>query len=602
MALESYRLALEVRPRCALTHNIVGNALFSLGRFIDARNSYNSAVEINPQFVDALNGSGAASFHLRQLDEAVASYSRAIALKPDYAEAFNNRATVMLAARKFPEALADYDRALAVAPRMSEALVGRGSVLQETGRAGEAIASCEQALEINPNLARALCVLGQSYVVFGRIEDAIAKFDEALAITPNAEDLIAVKIFAADFDPTADFAAHRDVRSIWWERIGAPIAQATQRTHSNERDPERRLVVGYVSSDFRNHSMAFAVEPVLRYSDKTQFDVICYSCSTIEDPVTEAFRGIADKWHNASQWSDDRLARQIRDDHVDILVDLSGHTAGNRLRVFAEKPAPIQVHGWGQVTPPGLPTLDYVFADSVVIPASVRHLFKETIYDLPCIMTLDPLPSDVIRTELPSLDSGTTTFGVFNRVTKISDAAVALWVKILQRVPGSKLLIKHAALDEADLRDKLLARFTRQGALPDQIEMLGSTSRSEHLSALNRVDISLDTFPANGGVSSWESLQMGVPVVALLGDCLGSRLAGAISTAAGLQDWVAETEAGYVEVAVHAAGERDALAKLRRELPNRLATSVAGNPKAYAAEVGKGYRSMWQTYCAKPLD
>jgi predicted O-linked N-acetylglucosamine transferase (SPINDLY family) len=259
----------------------------------------------------------------------------------------------------------------------------------------------------------------------------------------------------------------------------------------------------------------------------------------------------------------------------------------------------VQVHGWGHVTPPGLPTIDYVFADPIVLPAPIRHLFEETIYDLPCMLTADPLPSDVPRSPPPALASGSITFGVFNRISKITDASAATWGRILSAVPRSRLLIKHFALDDPFVRDRLLARFARYGAPTDRIDFLGSTSRAEHLAALNDVDICFDPFPTNGGASTWEALQMGVPVIALLGDCLTARAAGSIVASVGLQDWVAENEEAYFGIAVERAARISELDELRRALPARIAASAAGNPVLYGKAVANAYRTMWRTYCAR---
>jgi predicted O-linked N-acetylglucosamine transferase (SPINDLY family) len=245
-----------------------------------------------------------------------------------------------------------------------------------------------------------------------------------------------------------------------------------------------------------------------------------------------------------------------------------------------------------------LPTIDYVFSDPVTIPVQVRGLFHEAICDLPCMLTLDPLPANVPREELPALANGFITFGVFNRISKISDPAVEVWAQILDRVPHAKLLVKDHAIEDPLVRDNLLARFARHGVASERIDLLGATSRSDHLSALNKVDICLDPFPQNGGVSTWEALQMGVPVVARLGNTLSSRVAGAILSAIGMTDWVAENESDYLEIAVAQAANAEELSRLRRALPGRIAASPAGNPAAYSDEVAKAYRGMWQRYCA----
>jgi predicted O-linked N-acetylglucosamine transferase (SPINDLY family) len=597
-ALESYDRAVAANPNFAEAFNNRGNVLRELKRLNEARDSFDRALAINPNFAEALNGRGGVSTNLRDYDQAIASLDQALAVRPNYPEALANRGAAWLELKRFDKAVADYERALTLAPGLAEGWVGFGNTLHQTKRYAEAIACCERALSLDPKASRAHALMGQCLMILGRIDEAIAKLDDALSIKPDLEDVISLKIFVLDFADGADFVQHRDVRRLWWDQIGSRIAVQPE-PHRNVRDPQRRLVVGYVSADFREHSAARAFKPVLQYADKALFETVCYSCSAFEDKLTNEFRQMADRWRNASQWTDDRLADQIREDEVDILVDLSGHTGGHRLGVFVRKPAPIEVHGWGHGTPPGLPTMDYVFSDPVSIPSEVRHLFQETIWDLPCFMTLDPLPTDVIRlAALPALANGFVTFGVFNRVSKISDSAIAVWAQVLDRLPGSKLLIKEGALDDASVRDGLLVRFARYGVLSDRIDLLGATSRPDHLATLNRVDICLDPFPQNGGVSTWEALQMGVPVVAKLGNTLSSRVAGSILAALEMKDWVAESVEDYVEIAVGHASRIDELAGLRRALPGRIAASTAGNPAAYAGEVAKAYRGMWQTYCS----
>ena len=251
----------------------------------------------------------------------------------------------------------------------------------------------------------------------------------------------------------------------------------------------------------------------------------------------------------------------------------------------------------GHGTGTGLPTIDYLFSDPVAIPGTVRHLFAETVVDLPCFVTLAPLPAGLARAEAPALSNGFVTFGVFNRISKISDEAAEVWSRILERVPDSRLLIKDVALDDQLVRDKLLARFAACRLPAERVDLLGATLRSEHLTSFNRVDIALDPFPQNGGVSTLEALQMGVPVVAKLGNSLPSRAAGAILTALGMPDWVADSDEAYVEIAAGRAARIDDLDQLRRELPGQINAAAAGNPVSYARAVDDAYRAMWKRYC-----
>jgi len=459
-----------------------------------------------------------------------------------------------------------------------------------------AMEACRKVLAQNPASEVAWTWLAACFVKQGEIATALQHFDRALEIKPDYGDAITAKIFALEFMPGADFAQHQAARREWWSRIGAQLPRA--KLLPRDLDPERRITVGYVSSDFRGHSAAFTFLPVLRHRERELFRIACYSCSPLQDNITAQCRDVADVWVDAWQMSDDELTARIQADQIDILVDLSGHSAGNRLTVFARKPAPIQVTAWGSGTGTGVPTIDYFFADPVTVPPEARHLFAEEVYDLPAVITTDP-PQGVQPTPLPMLGTGHVTFGVFNRIDKISDPALKVWSRLMQELPDSRIVLKNVALDDPFLRDRLIARFVAHGVAESRVTCLGSTSRDQHMAAFASIDISLDPFPQNGGVSTWESLQAGVPVVALLGSSAASRAAAGIVTAVGLGDWVAEDDDRYIAIARRHAAEPVALAKLRAELPAMVTNSAAGNGERYARKVEEGYRSFWRRYCAR---
>lgn len=595
-ARESYRKALALRPNYALALSNLGNASAALELYQEALESYDKALAIDGRLSEAHNGRGWALCRVRAYDEAIASLNRALSIKPDYASALSTRAVALRELQRFDEAMADCNRAIALAPDDANGWLWRASILLLTRQVAEALSDCEKALAADPGFSQAHSLLGQCLAALGRVDEALASFDRALDIEPD-QSTISSKIFTLDFMADASVAQHQQARHVWWEQIGAKIASAAAGPHENGRDPDRHLVLGYVSSDFHTHSAAFIFKPVLQHHDRAQFEIVCYACSPRTDATTREFQGIADRWRDASQWSDDRLAAQIRADGVDILIDLSGHTSGNRLGVFARKPAPVQAHGWGHGTGTGLATIDYLFSDPVAIPAAVRHLFAETIVDLPCFVTLAPLPAGIARAPTPALANGFITFGVFNRISKITNEAVGVWSRILERVPGSRLLIKDTALDAQLVRDNLLARFAACRLPAERVDLLGATSRDEHLATFNRVDIGLDPFPQNGGVSTWEALQMGVPVVAKLGHSLPSRAAGSILTALGLPEWVADSDEAYVEIAASRGLQIGELDKLRSELPGQIRAAAAGNPISYVQAVDDAYRAMWKRYC-----
>jgi predicted O-linked N-acetylglucosamine transferase (SPINDLY family) len=596
-ALISYDRAVELDPSDAPAFSNRGNVLRELKRFDDGLVACDAAIALDPQYVEAYNNRGNILRELNRFDEAVASYDVALSVKPDYAGVWCNRGEALFSLERFDAAIASHDRALAIDPNLAAAWLGRANILIRTNRLIDAFAACNNAVSIAPNSPRALTQLGQCHARQGDTVQAVACYDRVLAIKPDYESAISNKVFTLDFDGNVGFAEHQAARAYWWQQIGSKIAARSQPHHDNDCDPSRRIVLGYVSSDFRRHSAAIGFSPVLESHDKTQFEVICYSCSLTEDAGTREFQQMADRWRNASQWSDDYLADRIRADKVDILIDLSGHSAGHRLRVFARKPAPIQVTAWGHSTGTGLSTIDYLFSDPVAIPSAVRHLFAERIYDLPCLVIIEPPLSEMRCTEPPVLSKGHITYGVFNRIDKISDDAVRVWARILQSDVAARLLIKHHAVDDSSIRSTLRERFARHGLSADRIDLLGSTSREQHLAAYGQVDVCLDPFPQTGGVSTWEALHMGVPVVAKLGGGVSNRLSGAILSAIGMTEWVAADDDEYAGIALNHASVPDRLRTIRHELPARIAVSSEWGPAAYTRAVEEAYRAMWKEYC-----
>jgi predicted O-linked N-acetylglucosamine transferase (SPINDLY family) len=589
--------ALALKPDYAEALNNRGAALTKLGRFEEALASCDRAIELQPDYAEAFSNRGHALHELRRFDDAFASCDRAIALKPDYADAYSNRGNTLTELARLDEAFVDYERATTLKPDLAAAWLGRGNLLLYNNHPAEALAAFTRVMEIEPQSYKGMTQLGWYHSRLGDMDAAVAWIDKALAIQPDFADAISNRIFFTDFSPASGFAEQQAARRLWWEHVGAKIAPRSAALHHNDRDPERRLVLGYVSSDFRHHSAAISFGPVLRNHDKAQFEIVCYSCSVSEDETTEGFKQAADRWHNASQLSDEQIGELVRADRVDILIDLSGHSAGNRLKVFAGKPAPVQVTAWGHATGTGIPTIDYLFSDPVTIPDSVRHLFSETIYDLPCALSLQPPPEGLASPEPPMLSHGAVTFGVLNRVSKISDEAIVVWSQILNAIPDSRLLIKDGALEDASLRGMLTGKFSRHGVSEDRLILRGRTPREEHLLAFRDVDICLDPFPQNGGVSTWEALQMGVPVVAALGKGPANRISASILTSIGLSDWVADDVAAYRNVAMKFAAMPEHVKPLRQELPERISNSAAGDNVKYTRAVEHGYRTMWKRYC-----
>jgi len=567
--------------------------LYQLRRYADAVTGFDRAIAINAQHMNAWKNRGNALRMLCRYDEALASHDQAIAISPGDADNWSHRAEILRLLGQHAEALKSCNKALSFNQNSDIAWLFRAQTLRDVGRISEAQATYQHVLAINPTLPEAISGLGWCLAAQAEAEVAISCFDRSLTIKPDDELALSSRIFALDFISAGDFASHQAARSLWWDQIGAKIAAEHPSHHDNDLDPDKRIVLGLVSADFRQHSAAFIVRSLLRNHDRSRFEVTCYSSTRVEDAVTASFRPLADRWRDIQGWSDDRLEQCIRADKVDILIDLSGHTEGNRLRVFARKPAPIQVTAWGHATGTGQPTIDYLFADPVAIPAEVRPLFAEQIYDLPCLIAIEPPPAEFRCAEPPVTSNGYLTYGVFNRITKISRPAIALWAVILRSDPTAKLIIKDEAIEVDAIRTMLLNNFASHGIAQDRLRLIGATPREQHLAAYGQVDICLDPFPHGGGVSTWEALHMGVPVVTKMGNALVKRVGGAILSAIGMTDWVATDDDQYLDIARRATPDR--LRTLRRELPNMIDKRCG--PEPYTRAVEAAYQAIWRRHC-----
>ncbi len=593
-ALARYEEAIARRPRFAHAHFNRGRVLQLLARKEEALRAYEQALALDPDRIDALINRATLLHQSLRHGEALESLARARTLQPDHTTALVNTGLILLDLGRAQEALEIFDRILAHHPDHREALVSRGASLLDLQRPDDALAHYGR---IEPRLQSAEALLNRGVALhqLGRHPEALASYDAALRIRPEFAVAHSNRIFLLDYLPDLDFAQHQAERAAYC-RIQTRALPPPGQDHPNLRDPDRRLVVGYVSADFRHHSAAACFGPVLLRHDRNAFKVVCYSGVLAEDDWTRTFQERADLWRVTAALSDEDLAEQIRRDAVDILVDLSGHSKGNRLLVFARKPAPIQVTAWGHTGGTGLPAVDYQFTDPVMVPPEVRHLFAEASVDLPCSITFEAPPDTPEVTGPPVLSRGAITFGSLNRLNKTSPEALRLWARILRAVPGSRLLLKDVALDEAHTRDALLETLSGLGVDPDRVDLRGFSDRRSHLATYGEIDIAFDTFPQNGGITTWEALWMGVPVLALVRDRPACRLSAAILHAVGLDSWVARTEEGYVERAVGLAENPGELRRFRETARARIRASDVGNPQAYTRAVERAYRGMWSAW------
>ncbi|HIB91872.1 TPA: acetylglucosamine transferase, partial [Candidatus Poribacteria bacterium] len=415
---------------------------------------------------------------------------------------------------------------------------------------------------------------------------------QAIRIQPEHAGAYSSLIFAQDFHLDIDLEEQQIERQKWNQKFILPFANSIQ-PHPNDRNPERLLRIGYVSADFRRHSAAQGFGQLILNYNQTQFAVFCYSGVVKEDEITKRFKDVASSWYSTLGKSDKELVEQIRNDEIDILVDLSGHTSGNRLLAFGYKPAPIQVTGIGHDAP-GAKTIDYRLTTLIKTrPEEEKHFVEKPVYLDFFMGFMVPLETPSVG-YLPAYENGYVTFGCLNRFSKVSDESLELWSSLLKRIPNSKLLFKSSELSDIELRGHIVERLSDLGVSSNRVILLGRTSQYKHLNTYNQVDISLDTFPYGGGATTFESLCMGTPVVSLTDDSKQAhRYSSSILSPLDLNEWVAKTKDEYVEIVCYWVRNLGELSELRQELRDRVLTGTA----KFVPQVEDAYREMWSRWC-----
>ncbi|MGH6968315.1 MAG: tetratricopeptide repeat protein, partial [Stellaceae bacterium] len=528
---------------------------------------------------------------------AIDCFRRAIAIEPNLAVAHFNLGNALLA-QSDAAAIDAYRRAIEHKPDLADAHMNLGIVLRRQGQPQAAVACFRRAIELRPDHAAAYDNLAGMLAEMGCLDEAVAANHRALALGPANAAAHSNLIFNLNFDASLGVAEHQAERRRWAERHAAALAQAVARRPA-DRDPERRLRVGYVSAHFRAYAASYAFGGVLTRHDPARVEIFCYSDTQQPDELTAIFRRAAHHWRDTADLGDAALAERIARDRIDILIDLVGHMGGHRLLVFARRPAPIQITAWGEPTGTGLAAMDYLLADPVLIPPAERPLFAERIIDLPGALgywTPEPLPAPG---PLPARANGFVTFGSFNRRAKVTPGVLRDWSAILRALPEARLVLKAKQFGDPAEQTALRQEFARAGLQAERVTFLGQTGRAEHFAAYRTLDLALDPFPHGGGMTTLDALAMGVPVITRTGRTIPSRLAASCLTALDLKRLFASDETAYVAAAVAAARDLAALERLRADLPGRLAHSPIGDARRYAEAAEDAYRAAWRRYCAE---
>jgi predicted O-linked N-acetylglucosamine transferase (SPINDLY family) len=485
-----------------------------------------------------------------------------------------------------------HQQALQLKPDYAEAHNGLGLALEAMGRKDDALARYQRAVELKPELGDAWSNLGTSLAEQGRPEEAIACFRESLARQPLAPAIHSNLLLHLNYSSRVTPEQVRDEHLAWAARFTGPMPDAPRVPEPH--DPGRRLRIGYLSADFRGHTVAGFIETLLRHHDRDRVEVFAYASVARPDETTERLKPLADHWRPVGGLTDAQAFDLIRGDQLDVLIDLGGHTAGNRLLVMAARLAPVQATLFGYPNTTGLKAIDFRISDPISDPpGQTEPLYTETILRLPETAWVYAPPGDAPPvTPLPAASRQGFTFGCLNNAAKISDACLEAWATILHAVPDARLVLL-AGQSQVGAR-RLHDRFAERGVPRERVELVARLPRPEYFAAYSRFDLSLDPFPYNGGVTTGDSLWMGVPVLTVAGSSYVSRQGIMAMTTLGLPEFVARSPEDLVRLAKDWTNRRHELAQVRAGLRDRLAKSPLADGARYVRNLEEAIRTVWR--------
>ncbi|MBK1693702.1 hypothetical protein CKO09_02955 [Chromatium weissei] len=609
-ALLCYAKAAKLAPNFVAAFYNLAKLAYHLGHAEDAKLYCHHALSVNPNHVKSYLVLGAILRNEQKFEKAIECYEQALTLQPNNAEILSSLGNAQLAFGQLNDALVSQQRAVQIQPDHPEIIANLGNAFQRLGRLNESAVMYKKALHLcgshqlterkqvasqlldvmlQSNDSEMLAIRANTNRAFNHLDDAITDYKKALAINAPKK-LYSSLLFSLNYHPDQSAKEIFSVYQEFNQQVAEPL-HCNWQPHANDRTPNRRLKIGYVSPDFRAHSTLYFLEPLLARHDKTQFEVTAYAELTSEDVITKNYQQIVDHWVLTRDLTDAELAARIRADQIDILIDLAGHTANNRLSVFAYRPAPIAISWLGYAYTTGLTAIDYFLTDEIMTPLGSEHLFSETPWRI-------TTPAYVYRPNhtmgevnaLPATARGYVTFGTLTRAIRINHHTIRVWSMILQRLPTARLVVNSKDFTSAAMQTDLIKRFAAYGITADRLE-IGCDSPPWNV--LRGIDMSLDCFPHNSGTTLFETLYLGVPFITLASRPSVGRLGSSILTGVGHAEWIANSENEYIEKAVALANDLPRLSAIRANLRDELKSSSCCDEVEFARRVEQAYRAMW---------
>lgn len=593
-AERAFRQSIELQPDFAIALNNLALLLGELGRLDEQLDVLETAVTVNPGNAALHCNLGVALSECGALAEAIEELRRAIAIDPQFAEGHYNLGVVLLRQGLLRDARAAFRTATELSPEHAEAHINLAAVLWRNGRLAEAHAACERGLTLDAALSVGHVILGNVLKDYGRVEEAIGHYRRALERQPD--DLVAHAnlIFSLHYLASTKPDEISSEIAVWNRRHTAAIAPMPPRPVHH--DPNRRISIGYVSANLRTHPGGFFLGAVLAAHDRSAFRISCYVDVADEDEHSRRIKATVDQWQPIVGFSDEALAKRIREDEIDILVDMNRFSGSCHLLAFARKPAPVQV-SWmgGPITTTGLSAIDYSISDEIHTPPGDERLFVEEVIRVDNAYAIYQAPpyAPPVR-PLPAIANQSITFGCFNYLAKLQPEVIRSWARILTAIPGARILLQSKAFDEAEARERMLDAFAEHRIDRSRVELQAGVPHPDLLSLYGQVDIALDPFPYSGGITTCEALWMGVPVITMPGSVVSVRHSVSHLRNAGFPEWIADGPDAYLAIALRLASNVDELARTRAGLRGRLAASKLCDAASFTRQLETAYRRMWQ--------
>jgi protein O-GlcNAc transferase len=604
-AEERYRQVLQVEPGNADALHYLGVMASQMGKNESSVELMRKSIEADPSNALYYNNLGKVLNEQGKLDEAIASCNKALSLKPDYAMAHNNLGNALREQRNLDQAIASYCQALSFAPDFPEALNNLGVALKEQGKLDEAVASFRKAISVKADYAMAHNNLGVALKEQGRLDESADSHRKALSFKPDYAQAYSNLLFLYAYHGLCDSQQYFSEARRWEQACVPTRDREAARSRHMQRSPlsGRRLRVGYVSGDYRQHAVSYFVERLFSHHDRTQIEIFAYSNNAREDAITARIQTLSDHWLRLVGMSDSGVRERIDADGIDVLVDLSGHTAHHRLGVFARRAAPVQAHYLGFFASTGLTEMDYWIGDEILTPAAFDGHFSEEVWRLPRTWVSYDGKADAPLPEWQPARDGTIWVGSFNALGKLTPSTLSLWARVLNALPEARLLLKTRHLSDAGNRERIFDAMSAHGIAADRIELHDSAITPDwrsHMAYYNKLDIALDPIGGLGGATTTcDALWMAVPVVTLIGDRMASRTSASMVTALGKPEWIAQTEAEYIDKVVMLARAVDDRRKVRAMQRRHMAQSPLCDARDLASNLENAYREMFERWAQR---